>query len=417
LPAAVTPSPVDLAGAATLVKLRRQPRPVWTPRPSQVPPAWPWSIWLLMAGRGFGKTRVGAEWVIEQSRTHDLVNIIAATADDARDICIEGESGIMNVARGYWHPHYQPSRRRLVWPNGNKSLIFTADEPERLRGKQHRGLWADELGAWRFPEAWDQAMFGLRLGSHPQAVVTTTPRVTPVIKDLLSRDGLDVAVTRGTTYENRENLAPSFYSSIIRKYEGTRLGRKELNAEILDDVPGALWTRERIVPVSAVPDLRRVVVAIDPAGTSDEGADETGIVVAGVGVDGHGYVIADRSARLSPDGWAHRAVAAYDEFKADKIVAETNYGGDMVISTIRTVRPRINVQKVTASRGKAIRAEPVAALYEQGRVYHHGSLPELEDQMCQWTPLDGTSPDRLDALVWALTDLMVGAQPIRLRAL
>jgi phage terminase large subunit-like protein len=420
LPAALIPppSPVDLAGAASLVKLRRKPRKVWTPRPNQVPPAWDWSVWLILAGRGFGKTRTGAEWVIAQTKAgYDLVNIIAATADDARDISIEGESGIMAVADGYWRPHYQPSRRRLVWPNGARSLIFTADEPERLRGKQHKKLWADELGAWRFPEAWDQAMLGLRLGDVPQAVITTTPRVTPLIKDLLSRDGDDVAVTRGTTYENRANLAPSFYSSIIRKYEGTRLGRQELNAEILDDVPGALWTRSLIRLNRNVPDLRRAVVAVDPSGGDDPENDEVGIVGGGLGVDGRGYVVADRSGRFSPDGWARRAVQLYDDLHADRIVAEANYGGAMVEHTIRTVRKDIKVVLVHASRGKAVRAEPVAALYEQGRIDHADVLTELEDELCTWTPFDGISPNRLDALVWLLTDLMVGAQPIRLRAL
>jgi len=377
-------------------------------RPNQLPPDWQWNIWLILAGRGFGKTWTGAQWTRDQVRAgYRYVNIIGATADDARDVMIRGESGILAICPPDERPQYVISQRRLEWPNGAETLIFTADEPERLRGKQHEKLWADEIAAWRYPEAWAQAMFGLRLGDDPQALATTTPRPTPLIRGLIEREGQDVAVTRGSTYENRDNLASAFYDAIIRTYEGTRLGRQELNAEILDDVPGALWTRGHIRPVRDVPEMRRVVVGIDPAGTSDEGADETGIVVAGLGVDGNGYVLADRSHRLSPDGWAQRVIAAYDEFQADKIVAETNYGGDMVIHTVRTVRPRVNVVKVTASRGKAIRAEPVAALYEQGKVFHHGAFNQLEDQMCTWTPDDGKSPDRLDALVWALTDLMV----------
>lgn len=407
--------PLDVAAAFSVVALKRKPRRTWAPRPNQQPPVWPWSIWLLLAGRGFGKTRVGAEWTIAQVKAgFRYVNIIGATADDARDVMIEGESGIMAVAQGYWRPHYQPSRRRLVWPNGATSLIFTADEPERLRGKQQEKLWADELGAWRYAEAWDQAMFGLRLGQSPQAVVTTTPRPTAVVKALVAREGQDVAVTRGSSYENRDNLAPAFFDSIVRKYEGTRLGRQELNAEILDDTPGALWRRDLFHPNRTLPDMARVVVGIDPAVSAHEESDETGIIVAGLGVDGRGYVLADRSCRLSPDGWARRAIAAFDEFKADRIVAEVNNGGDMVEHTLRTIAPRIPYKKVHASRGKQTRAEPVAALYEQGRVDHAGILADLEDELCTWTPEDGRSPDRLDALVWALTELMVGArEPMR----
>jgi phage terminase large subunit-like protein len=377
---------------------------VWG-RPNQQPPPGAWRVWLILAGRGYGKTRTGAEWVRQQARRYPLVNVIGPTADDARDAMIEGESGILAICPDDERPEYLVSKRRLEWPNGARTLIFTADEPDRLRGKQHMKLWCDEVAAWRYPEAWDMAMFGLRLGDNPQAVATTTPRPIALVRDLIARDGRDVVVTRGSSYENRENLAPAFFADIIRKYEGTRLGRQELNAEILDDVPGALWTRDRIRLAGALPDMRRVVVGVDPAGTSDEGADETGIVVAGVGVDGHGYVLDDVSARLSPDGWARRAVAAYDRWEADRIVAETNYGGDMVLATIRTVRPRVSLRKVHASRGKAIRAEPIVALYEQGRVFHAGVFPTLEDQLCSWTPDAGPSPDRLDALVWAMTEL------------
>lgn len=384
--------------------------PTWTPRAAQIPPEGDWRVWLILAGRGWGKTRTGAEWVRETIKRYRYVNLIAATADDARDIMIEGESGILSICPPAERPQYVISKRRLEWPNGATSLIFTADEPERLRGKQHMALWMDEAAAWRYPDAYDQAMLGLRLGDNPRAVVTTTPRPVRLVRELLASP--TTVVTRGSTYENQANLAPAFLEQIVTKYEGTRLGRQELLGEYLDDFPGALWTRSMIVQKEA-PDMRRVVVAIDPAVTATEESDETGIIVAGVGVDGKGYVLADRTCRLSPDGWAKRAVAAYHEFKADRIVAETNNGGDMVGLTIATVDRRVPFTKVHASRGKAIRAEPVAALYEQSRVFHAAAFPELEDQLCSWTPESGESPDRLDALVWALSDLMVTAEPSR----
>ena len=366
-----------------------------------------WRYWLVMAGRGFGKTRTGAEMVRRWVRDYPLVNLIGATADDVRDIMVEGESGILAICPPGERPEYRPSKRRLDWPNGARSLLFTADEPERLRGKQHMKLWADELAAWRYPEAWDQAMFGLRLGDNPQAVITTTPKPVKAVRDLL-KDAHTVTYT-GTTYENRANLAEAFYNAIITKYEGTRLGRQELLAEILDDVPGALWKRDRIddLRVTDLPNMTRIVVAIDPAVSTTDESSETGIVVAGVGKDGHGYVLDDLTVKASPHEWATRAVNAYHDYQADRIVAEVNNGGDMVEHTVRTVDRRVSFKQVRASRGKLTRAEPVAALYEQGRVHHLGVLSQLEDQMCSWVPGD-TSPDRMDALVWALTELMLG---------
>lgn len=384
---------------------------IWA-RPSQLAPQWDWRTWLICAGRGFGKTRTGAEWVREQVKKYPLVNLIGATADDCRDIMIEGESGILAICPPSERPEYKPSRRCLVWPNGAKSLIFTADEPERLRGKQHMKLWMDELAAWRYVESFDQAMFGLRLGDNPQSVVTTTPRPTKIIRNLAADP--TTHVTKGSTYDNRANLAPAFFQEIIKKYEGTRLGRQELNAEILEDNPNALWKRERIdeLRVQHVPDLVRVVVGVDPAVTSNESSDETGIVVAGVDKDGDGYVFGDSSLIASPDGWARIACRVYKEHEADRLVAEVNNGGDLVEMVMRTVDPHISFKKVHASRGKAKRAEPIAALYEQGRVHHVGSFPKLEDQMCAYDPLDenGDSPDRMDALVWALTELMLKPQ-------
>jgi predicted phage terminase large subunit-like protein len=380
-------------------------------RANQLPPPGDWRVWLILAGRGFGKTRTGAELVRRWVRTHRLVNVIGATADDARDIMIEGESGILAVCPDGERPEYRPARRSLEWPNGARTLVFTADEPERLRGKQHEKLWGDEIAAWRRPEAWDQAMLGLRLGRNPQAVVTTTPKPVRLVRELLASP--TTHVTRGRTYDNATNLAPAFLEQIVTKYEGTRMGRQELNAELLDDVPGALWTRSRLddLRVLAAPELERVVVAVDPAATSGEDADETGIVVAAKGADGHGYVLADRTCRLSPDGWARRAVDAYHQHKADRLVAETNNGGEMVELTVRTVDRAVAYTAVHASRGKRTRAEPVAALYEQGKVHHVGGFSDLEDQMCNYTPdgYDG-SPDRVDALVYALTDLLLGAR-------
>lgn len=368
-----------------------------------------------MAGRGFGKTRTGAEWAracIESGR-YGRVALVAPTAADARDVMVEGESGVLAVCPPENKPLYEPSKRRITWKSGAIATVYSADEPDRLRGPQHDAAWGDELAAWRYPETYDMLMFGLRLGNDPKAVFTTTPRPVRLVRDLLL--DTDCTVTRGSTYDNRSNLAPAFYKQIVKKYEGTRLGRQELYAEVLDDVEGALWTRSMIKAAATLPDMTRVIVAVDPAVTSGEDSDETGIVVAGVGVDGSGYVLADRSCRLSPDGWAKRAVQAYIDFGADRIVAEVNNGGDMVESVLRTVDRSVPFTKVHASRGKRTRAEPVAALYEQGRVTHAAAFPDLEDQLCGWTPESGESPDRLDALVWALTELMLTGTEVKVR--
>jgi phage terminase large subunit-like protein len=385
-------------------------------RPAQLIPEgdW-WTYWLILAGRGFGKTRTGAETVRQWVTRHkeQYVNLIGATADDARDIMIEGESGILICCPKDERPVYKKSERKLVWPNGAQSLIFTADEPERLRGKQHSKLWADELAAWRYPEAWDQAMFGLRLGLLPQAVITTTPKPTKIIKELAKDE--NTFITTGSTYDNQSNLAPSFFKSIIKKYEGTRLGRQELNAEILDDNPNALWKRKQIDAdrVTDHPPLKRIVVGVDPAVTAVEGSDLTGIVCAGLGENDEWYILADNSILDTPAKWAKQAVVTYVDLKADRIVGEANNGGDLVELAIRTVEDgkyvgkNVSYKKVHASRAKITRAEPVAALYEQHRVHHVGFYPELEDEMCDYDPLvTKKSPDRMDALVWAMTELM-----------
>jgi phage terminase large subunit-like protein len=285
---------------------------------------------------------------------------------------IEGESGILAACPPHERPRYLPSKRRLEWPNGARSLIFSADEPERLRGKQHMKLWCDELASWRRPEAFQQAMLGLRLGASPQVVVTTTPKPVRLIRELIADNG--TVTTRGSTYDNRAHLAPVFFTRIINRYEGTRLGRQELNAEMLDDVEGALWTGSLIEAARVIkaPDMERIVVAIDPATTSGEDADETGIVVAGRGVDGDAYVLRDLSCRLSSNGWANRAINAYREFHADRIIAEVNNGGDLVADVIRVIDRNVSFKAVHASRGKVVRAEPISSLYEQKRVHHIG---------------------------------------------
>ena len=359
-------------------------------RPNQLPPPgdW-WQIWLLLAGRGFGKTRTLAEWVCEQVLfgLASRIALVAATAADARDVLVEGESGILAVAPPWFRPVYESSKRRLTWPNGAIATTYSAEEPERLRGPQHDAAVCDELGSWSRPETWDMLQFGLRLGRSPRCLVATTPRPTKLIRELLAREGRDVVVTRGSTYENRANLAPGFFDQVIRKYEGTRLGRQELNAELLEDTPGALWSLGLIEAsrVMVQPDLVRVVVAIDPAVTSGEEADETGILVVGKDQQGHGYVLSDISGRYAPTEWAKMAIAAYRNHKADRIVAEVNNGGEMVENTLRMLDSNIAFTAVHASRGKVTRAEPVSALYEQGRAHHVGTFPQLEDQMTNFT--------------------------------
>lgn len=345
--------------------------------------------------------------------------LVGRTSADVRDVMVEGESGILACAPPTNRPRYEPSKRRLTWPNGAQATTYSGDEPDLLRGPQHDAAWADELAAWRYPEAWDQLQFGLRLGTDPRVVVTTTPRATPLIKNLLAAP--TTRTTRGSTRENAANLAPAFLSQIVARFEGTRLGRQELDGAILDDNPGALWQRENIeaTRLFQAPALfSRVIVGVDPqvadpAQTTDEQTAETGIIVAGVagsGTQARGYVLDDRSVRASPQGWASAVIAAYTKNKADRIIAEANNGGAMVEAVIATAAKdaglRVPVTLVHASRGKAIRAEPVAALYEQGRISHVGAFPELEDQLCSWEP-GQKSPDRMDALVWAFTHLMV----------
>lgn len=348
------------------------------------------------------------------------IAVVAPTYADARDTCVEGESGLLGVLPKRLLKTWNRSLGELETVNGSHIKLFSADTPERLRGPQHHFAWCEELAAWEYPETWDQLQFGLRLGERPRVVVTTTPKPTLLIKQLLTR--ADCHVTRGSTFDNAANLAPAALEQLRLRYEGTRLGRQELYAEVLEDIEGALWSRGMIETSRGVGPYayKRVVVGVDPSGG---GGSEQGIVVAGLGKDGRFYVLDDRSCLLSPDGWGRRVVDAYHEHTADRVVGEGNFGGDMVEHTIRTVDPNVSYRKVTASRGKRLRAEPVVALYEQGRVTHVGRFGALEDQMCSWVPdadYEQASPDRLDALVWAITELMTGrsgtdAAPVSLR--
>ena len=396
-------------------------------RPSQLAPPGNWGVWLILAGRGYGKTRLGAEWVRQMvcgstplaKGLAGRIAIVAETAADGRDVMVEGDSGLLKIHPPSFRPDYEPSKRRLTWPNGAVASLFNATEPDQLRGPQFDCAWSDELAKWKYAqESWDMLQFGLRLGDNPKQIVTTTPRPIKIVRDLLKesqKENSHVIVTRGRMAENRGNLAPSFIKSIEGKYAGTRLGRQELDAEVLDDMPNALWNRDGLdrfrLKVTDIPALKRIVVAVDPAAKSNEFKEDgaaTGIVCAGIGEDGRGYILDDATCRESPDGWARRAVATFDRFEADCIVGEVNQGGDMVASTVRSVRPTIRFKAVHATRGKWVRAEPIAALYEQGRVSHVGTFAALEDEMVAFGPdgmADGVSPDRLDALVWAMTEL------------
>jgi phage terminase large subunit-like protein len=385
-------------------------------RPEQLTPPGDWVNWLILAGRGSGKTRVGAEQVRRWTKDFPIVNLIGPTAADVRDVMVQGigaGSAIMEVCRREEAPVYEKSKRRLVWPNGAISLLFSAEEPDRLRGPQHMKLWCDEIAGWQYPDTcWEQAEFGLRLGAKPQTVITTTPKPTKLIKMLANSKS--TYLTQGTTYDNRSNLAPAFFDTIITKYEGTRLGRQELNAEILEDRPGALWTLKAIDTdrVSRLPELRRVVVGVDPAVSSGDESAEWGIVCVAEGASPSGqewpphyYVLDDLSGRYTPNDAAKVVVSSYKAYKADRIVAEVNNGGDLVEAILRNVDHAFAYKAVHASRGKLTRAEPIAALYEQHRVHHVRTFGMLEDQMCDCVPMTSKSPDRMDALVWALTEL------------
>ena len=388
-------------------------------RPEQLEPKGNWNVWVALAGRGWGKTRAGAEWVRHRIKKGDkIVHCVAPTKGDVRRVMVEGDSGLINVCwkgdksyRGspLGLPIWSPTNNTLTWENGAKAVFFSAEDPERLRGPQAYSAWTDELCAWRnAQETWDMLQFGLRLGRRPQVFVTTTPKTTKLIRNILDDD--KTTVSTGSTYDNAANLADTFLDAVRKTYEGTRLGRQELYAEILDEASGALWNRTLLasceVDKDDVPTLNRIVVSIDPAVTANAESDMTGIVVAGVDVNGRAYVLEDHTGRYTPQQWASKAVELYREHMADRIVAERNQGGDMVRHTLHTEDETVPVKLVHASRGKMARAEPVSALYEQDKVRHVKGFNDLEDQMVQWEPLGSIgSPDRLDALVWAITDL------------
>jgi phage terminase large subunit-like protein len=388
-------------------------------RPEQHTPGGAWNVWLILAGRGFGKTRTGAEDLADYMLTEPGARcaVVAPTFADARDTCIEGESGLLAVLERYELKQdaglrWNRSEGLLRLDNGSQAKLFSAEKPARLRGPQHHRAWVDELAqvVKDAPDAWDMLLFGLRLGDHPRVVATTTPLPVSVIKELVQRQDRDVVLTRGSTYDNAVNLAGPALEQFKERYEGTRLGRQELYAELLEDVPGALWMRSWLddYRVQRAPELVRSVVAVDPAVTSGEDADETGIIVAGQGVDGRYYVLADRSVRTTPLDWAGRVVAAFDDFEANEVVIETNQGGDALATLLRQIRPNLPIRQVHAKKGKRVRAEPVSALYEQGKVSHVGSLPQMEDQLCTWVPEQVESPDRMDALVYSLLYLSAG---------
>lgn len=402
--------------------------PLWA-RSDQLEPPGDWTSWVVLGGRGAGKTRTGAEWVrARMEGTSPLargacarIALVAETYHDARAVMIEGPSGLLAIAEPSFRPTLEASRRRLVWPNGAEARFYSSEDPEGLRGPQFDGAWADELGKWRHAQGtWDMLQFGLRLGRRPRQVVTTTPRPSLTLKTILADPG--TVVTRAATSANRDNLSESFLTRIVERYRGTRLGRQELEGELLEDNPNGLWTYALIdsARCATAPSLTRIVVAVDPPASAGPDADECGIVIAGIDAEGAGYVLSDRSVQgLSPAGWAARAVAAFTDFEADRVVAEVNQGGEMVASVLRQVDPGVPIRMVRASRGKRARAEPVAALYEQGRVHHVGTHPALEDQMIGFGSENAHgSPDRVDALVWALSDLMLtrAATP-RIRAI
>ena len=387
-------------------------------RADQRPPDGNWLTWLLLGGRGAGKTRAGAQWVRGMAlglppyatRPVARIALVGETYADVREVMVEGVSGLLTLHESFARPTWQPARRRVVWENGAVAQAFSSEDPEGLRGPQFGAAWSDELGKWRYPEeTWDMLQFGLRLGDNPRQVVTTTPRTIPLLMRLIADPS--TAVSRARTADNAAHLAQGFLERVVGRYAGTALGRQELDGEMIEERSDALWRRADIeaARVTQAPDLKRIVVAVDPPGSHRSG--RCGIVVAGLGKDGRGYVLDDGTvAAARPAIWATCVVALYRKHQADAVVAEVNQGGDMVAAVLREVDPGIAVREVRATRGKWLRAEPVSALYEQGRVRHVGSFPELEDEMCDFGLeglSGGRSPDRVDALVWALTALML----------
>ena len=367
-----------------------------------------WLIWYIRAGRGWGKTLAGAQWIKQVAHKKARIAIVAPTFDMGRDICIEGETGLKSLIPDL---HWNRSMGEMTFPSGARGKLFSAEEPDRLRGPNNYYAWCDEMSSWRYQkETWDMLMFTLRKGAS-QVAITTTPRPSPLAKDIQAR--ANTIVTWGSTYENTVNLSAAYISNIVKPYEGTALGRQELEAQDIEDIAGALWTRDVIESsrLRAAPDLVRIVISLDPAVSTGETSAETGIIAAGIDREGHAYILEDASLRGTPHQWATQAVTCFQRHGADRLIAEANNGGDMVAHTLRTVESSLPVTLVHASRGKYIRAEPISALYERGLVHHVGTFPLLEYQMCAWLP-GHPSPDRLDALVWALTELMLNTSTV-----
>lgn len=404
-------------------------------RPTQRLPLSEWRIWFLKGGRGSGKTWVGSNVIKKWSHKYPRLLIVGRTAYDVRDTMVDGESGIMAISPKQWRPEYEPSKRRLTWPNGAQALLRSADEPDSIRGPQFYKAWGDELASWRYgQETFDNIMFALRLGDDPQMVVTSTPRPTKLVKSVIALD--TTITTTDSTYANVENLAESWAYDIIARYRGTRTGLQELEGRVLDDNPEALWTRDNLdeTRVFRTPDLDEVVVAVDPMvaeltakeirnegrlnSDTDTARRETGIVVVGRrgmkgDLDAHGYTLEDASLEGTPMEWCTAVVTAFYKYKADKVVAEANNGGALVKAAVHAVDPNVPVDLVYASRGKVTRAEPVSNIFAQGRGHHMGLFPHLEDQLCEWQQ-GMPSPDRLDALVWGFTYLMVDPESVRI---
>jgi phage terminase large subunit-like protein len=385
-------------------------------RAAQWPPDGDWATWLILAGRGFGKTRAGAEWVRMQAEAHPKARIalVATSYHEARAVMVEGESGLLAIEPDKERIRFEPANRRVVWANEAQALLFSAGEPESLRGPEHQFAWCDEIGKWpKGMEAWDNLMMGLRSGSHPRVVATTTPRAVPLVRKLIGEAG--TVVTRGRSADNAAHLAPAFLVRMAETYAGTRFGRQELDGELIEDIEGALWSRADIEAcrVREAPALVRVVIGVDPPAGAGASSDACGIVVAGVDADGCAYVLADASVQgVGPERWARAVADAAERWGADRVVAEANNGGAMVESVLLAADGGLPVRRVHASHGKVARAEPVQALYARGRVFHVGGFPELEDEMCGLMlgggyEGPGRSPDRADALVWALTELLL----------
>jgi phage terminase large subunit-like protein len=391
-------------------------------RPEQLPPAGDWRIWLIMAGRGFGKTRAGAEWVrrIAESEPNARIALISTSLSEARAVMVEGDSGILACCPPERRPVFEPSLKRLRFPNGAQAYLFSAAEPESLRGPQHSHAWCDEVGKWplahdRATRCWDNLLMGLRLGDGPRIAVTTTPRAVPLVQRLLKQEESgDLAITRGSTFDNAANLAGRFLTAIESEFAGSQLARQEIGGELLSDIEGALWSRalfERSRETGEATRVRRMVVAVDPPASAH--GDDCGIIVASLSEDGIARVHADCSlAKAAPDQWAAAVANAAREWAADRVIAEANQGGAMVESVLRAADHSLPVKLVHASRGKVARAEPVAALYAAGKVRHCGVFARLEDQLCGLMvggdyAGPGRSPDRADALVWALTELLL----------